>query len=392
MSSKSERSASFRSGENASSLPASAQLDGPTGQTTSERTAKSQLFPATGARPPGLVPSHVADALTPTVRAVPEKAIVIVGAVEETDRVAETKNRQIPKAQTSLQVAERPTELRYVQVGRTVLPYLESGEPDDNPPLIMAPGISTPATSLLSIAEKMDGHVLIFEAPIIGVPNSPNLPWYAGVTAEAAKQVTGKTKVNAAGHSWGGMLVQELAHNGNIEVVRMGILASLPARPHTSPLDLLLAIPSAENLTASQTIMNPDRSKVDPGAVYGGDISDNPGLIEKYEHLIYREIDERSHDKQLNAFTYGLIPLATKNWIQRVVKGQGPPALVVIGTRDKVIPYKYANRQAEKLGMAVYSVNDGHLLPLTRDHEVAGALHEFYSTPVHRLSRNWRSG
>jgi pimeloyl-ACP methyl ester carboxylesterase len=286
-------------------------------------------------------------------------------------------------------------ELKYIEIDGTVLPYLESGTPEKNKSSsIFAPGISGPAASLWSLAENMDDHVVIFEVPKVGVPKSPKLPWYAEVTAEAAKQVTGKSVFNVTGHSWGGLLAQEIAQRGDVEIERMGILASIPVRPHTSPVDVFLAVPSRDMLAASMAIMNPDRSKIDPGIVYGGDVRDNPELIEQFGKLIHREIDEVSHRNQLEAAMYGVVPLAAKNWTQRVIRRQGPPALVVIGRHDPIIPHAYTSRQAQKLGMAVHSLNDGHLLPMTRVDEVAGVLQEFNNTPVKELrrsSRRWRA-
>ena len=258
-------------------------------------------------------------------------------------------------------VAHHPVVTRH-RLGRVTIPYIEHGQADGRPPLVLFNGISMDEHHWGDFPEALDRHVFALGFPKGGNPiHVPSFHHYARQMERALPAIIQGAEFDALGLSWGGLLVQGVRRG----VRKRVIAASLPAA--TS----LCLNPNVPDAKALRVVMSTHRKPEDIGDLYGGDIRRNPRLIKNLP--IDRHIDLLRHTKQqFAAMTSGYLVL------QHVMARDMPPTLVMAGTDDPLMRYSCVRDAAMSLGAELATIeNGGHGFLLTRPEASAAIVNEF---------------
>ena len=260
-----------------------------------------------------------------------------------------------------MSVAHHPEANTY-RLGRVTIPYIEHGEPDGRPPLVLFNGISMDENHWGKFPEALDRHVFALGFPTGGNPfYVPSIHHYARQLEQVLPDIIQGNEFDGLGLSWGGLLVQGVRQG----VRKRVIAASLPV---SASLCLRPNIPDAKAL---RVVMSMRRKPEDAVNLYGGDLRLNPGLIKDLP--IDRHIGVLRHtQQQFAAMTSGYLML------QNTTAMNMPPTLVMAGTDDPLMRYPCVRRAAKWLGAELATIeNGGHGFLLTRPEESAKIVNEF---------------
>jgi len=202
-------------------------------------------------------------------------------------------------------------------------PFIEYGNRDERPPLVLLHGISLPPTHWGRFPEEMDRYTVAIGLPLDKhAPTIPTLGHYAKRMMPAIHEIAEENHYDLLGLSWGGLLAQQIAIDDKRKIRGLVLAGTIPAVPMP-----YLGLPNAEAMAA---VWSNKRTPETIEAIYGGDVKDNPELTE----LIDRPIDMMHHLRQLCA-----ISLSGTLALQRMFELNSPETLVMAGDNDPLIPY-----------------------------------------------------
>jgi poly(3-hydroxyoctanoate) depolymerase len=220
-----------------------------------------------------------------------------------------------------------------------------------------------------------DREVIAFDAPGVGGSPAPLYPhrlrWYARVAAGVISEL-GHPRADVLGLSWGGALVQEMAHRHPWAVRRMVLCAttpgiiSLPGRPRA------LAI----LMTPARYYSTEHLRKVAP-TLYGGDIAQHPDLLLRHGQV------RATRPPTPIGYAYQLSALRRWTSLPNLPR-MTMPTLVMAGDDDPIIPVANMRMISRLLPNARLEVlaGAGHLFLFTRTVDVVARIRAFLDAPT----------
>jgi len=257
-------------------------------------------------------------------------------------------------------------------------------------PTVLIPGIGATVLSLQSLTSALHergNEVITVDVGKAGhrLRRPATLHAYAKLLMEAVVEELGDQPINVIGHSWGGILAQEIALAYPSRVKRLGLLATLPGGFPLYP-------PSTSTMFE---MMQPDRSqdRLDRigGKLYGGDFRKNPDLIKTLG--IAHDVDREAYGRQHFAAVAGI---GLFYQIGRIKQ----ETLVIGGTDDPITPYQNSKELHRRIsGSRLHTFQDeGHMFPMSRAGETAAVLDHFLNEAaagseisghlIHRVSKS----
>jgi poly(3-hydroxyalkanoate) depolymerase len=261
---------------------------------------------------------------------------------------------------------------RHVRAGGLDVHVATRGE-GDGTPLLLVTGIGAHLEMWGPLADALDGRELIaFDAPGTGRSPRPRTPMRMRGLAEHVTRLLdtlGHERVDALGYSFGGALVQELAHRAPGRVRRLVLCATAPGLGSVPPrpvAGLLLVTPAR--------YYHPLLFRAIVPRIAGGRTARDPATLTE------QAAARLAHPPSLAGYAFQLYAAAgwtSLPWLHRLPQ----PTLVVAGDDDPVIPLANARLLARRIPDARLHVvaGGGHLLLLDEPEAAAPEIQAFLS-------------
>ena len=245
-----------------------------------------------------------------------------------------------------------------------------AGHPSETAPLLLCNGLGASLELWQPVREALGSWPTVaFDAPGVGASDVPRYPptmrGMAGTVARLLDRL-GLERVDVLGVSWGGALAQELARRHPDRVRRLVLAATSPG---------LIAVPGDPRVllrmaTPLRYWSRPYFERVAP-VLYGGEISEDPTLLQGGWHHSLHQVTARGYLWQLLA----LRRWTSLPWLHRLPQ----ETLVLAGDRDPIVPLVNAQLLAARIPRADLHVVPGgsHLFLVTRADEVAPLITAF---------------
>jgi poly(3-hydroxyalkanoate) depolymerase len=276
-----------------------------------------------------------------------------------------------------------PSTLRIVPVGRqrmrvAVRPGSGPNHAPEQPPLLLCNGIGASLDLLDPFVDALDPalEVIRFDPPGVGGSPTPRLPYpFPALAALVGRllDTLGHRHFNVLGISWGGGLAQQLAVQNPRRCRRVVLVSTatgmlmVPARPR------VLA-----RLATPRRYWDARYAQSVAGQIYGGQLRDQPELVQRLVLDYERRLSGRGYLYQLAAGA-GWTSLPFLPLIRQ-------PTLIMAGSDDPIIPLVNARLMAHLLPHGQLHVYpDGHLGLLTMADELAAVIGDFL-TPAADLA------
>ncbi len=264
------------------------------------------------------------------------------------------------------------TEVRFVTVEDTTFRVGLHGE---GPPLLMMSGIGGNIEMWEPLIERLPGRRLImFDAPGAGRTDPLDHP---ARMSELAELVAGLLhavdcdRVDVLGHSFGGTLAQEFAHQYPRSVRRLVLAATIPGlgglQNPARPVQLLSMVATRE----------PERRRARMARLLGGRSGRDPEVLAIYER------NREANPASLGGYRHQLRTIS--GWSSLPFLGSlKMPTLILAGGRDPMAPPVNARLFCWLMPDARrYVLSDaGHLLLLDQPEDVAPLIDRFLSEPA----------
>ncbi len=260
------------------------------------------------------------------------------------------------------------SEMQSRSIGGTHFPFVEYGERDERPPLVLLHGISMPPTHWGQFPKDMGRYAVAIGLPL-NEPEftMPTMRLFAKKMVPAIHEIaSGDNPYDLLGLSWGGQLAQQIAIKDRKNVHGLVLAGTMPA--------ILVPFLGIPDIQATKAVWSTERSTDNTAAIYGGDFRNNPALIDEMSELIHRPINKLNHLRQLYAASLSG-PLITQRMLAFFSQ---PETLVMAGDDDPIVPYLSVQLGAFLLGMKMETMhNGGHGFLLTRPEQSARIVNDF---------------
>lgn len=258
----------------------------------------------------------------------------------------------------------RTTELSTGVIVREFTP--EGRDVEAERPLVLLNGIGAGVDNWGEFPRALGRYCLAIDvAHATACQSKPTMRGYSEAVAGTIDDI-GYDSVDLLGLSWGGALAQETAVRHGNRLGKLVLAATLHGMQSVPP-----------RWSAMAALMSPDRSSERftriAGRVYGGDIRDNPELLQTIG--IERSVNTDAYQRQLRAIrTWGNILLRLRN-IQNqtlVMAGEDDPIARPLNSRMMALFIPRA-----ELHVVPGDEGGGHLFLHTRPEESAEVVNEF---------------
>ncbi len=251
-------------------------------------------------------------------------------------------------------------------------------------PLLLINGIGATGDLFGPFRKHLDDRETIaFDAPGVGGSPTPAMPYsmrrLAGVVAGLIDEL-GHEQVDVLGLSWGGGLAQELARRHPEVVHRLILTATMPGMTSIPGRPAALAM-----LMSPARYYSPEYLKRIAPTLYGGNIRENPGLLD--EHAKQRAARPPSRLGYL--YQLGAIQRwASLHWLHRLPHR----TLVLAGDEDPIVRIENGRLLANRIpdGRLHVVEGGGHLFLMTRGEEMAEVVRDFLDTGASKARRQLR--
>lgn len=254
----------------------------------------------------------------------------------------------------------------------TIVGSFEGNSHEQVAPLVFIPGIGGKVSSLKLTAQAL--HARGRTATTFDTSEASGRSGSAKTMRDYGRLLLGAIdeefddgrRIDIIGHSWGGILAQEMAVSYPDRVRKLGLLSTLPGGVPFSTLSPSVVL----------AMMRPDRS-IDRlrdigGNLYGGDFRTDPDLIESLE--IAHEVDTVSYGRQNGAaFLSAWSSLASQ--IRRIKSA----TLIMGGTDDPITPFRNSEIIHDRIpnSSLVRVEAGGHMFAMSRADYTAGVIDSF---------------
>ncbi|MEO8105667.1 MAG: alpha/beta hydrolase [Candidatus Saccharibacteria bacterium] len=225
------------------------------------------------------------------------------------------------------------TWITHTSLNGTVIGGFESNSQKQTAPLVLIPGIGGKVSSLKLTARALHDRGLTatsFDTSEAHgkLGSAKTMSEYGRLLIEAVDEEWDDGRpIDVIGHSWGGILAQEIAVTYPDRVRKLGLLSTLPGGvPYStiSPSVMLAMMRPGRSL---------ERLREIGSKLYGGDFRDNPDLIESLE--IAHEVDAGSYRRQ-----NGAAFLSAWSSLANQIKHIKADTLVMGGSDDPITPFR----------------------------------------------------
>ena len=220
------------------------------------------------------------------------------------------------------------------------------------------------------VAEMEDSQLILWDPPGIGGSPVPMRPPSIPHVARAALRVldhVGLQQVDVVGLSWGGFVAQQMALRHSRRVRRLVLAAT--GLGFGSRIGDLRVMPM---MLSNKRFRSPAYLKEIAPAIYGGDILDQPDLLDTHSHL------RHEHAPSIPAYWWQALAGARWTSIGRLRRIR-QPTLIMGADDDPIAHIANSHRLARGIPNSHLEIipNGGHLFLLTRPEESARLIEEF---------------
>lgn len=234
--------------------------------------------------------------------------------------------------------------------------HLASRACDDEPaqpPLLIFNGIGANLEVMFPLMQALGRlHTVIFDIPGVGASKAPLLPPRLTGLAQLSEDILSYLDIPVAdvlGMSWGGLLAQQFAHQFPGHCRRLVLAATSPG---TIMVPGRVSVMFA--LTNPMRFLDADYLRRYAGDIYGGQLRNNPALVDEYLALARPPKTPLGYYWQL----YASAGWTSIHWLHTLRQ----PTLILTGRNDPLLPLENARLLHLHIpDSRLIELDDGHL-------------------------------
>lgn len=224
---------------------------------------------------------------------------------------------------------------------------------DPHPTLLLFNGIGANLEVMFPLMQRLDKlDTLIFDVPGVGGSKPPLFPLRLSALAQLSEKLLERLDVPVAdvlGMSWGGLLAQEFAHNHPAHCRRLILAATSPG---TIMVPGRVSVMFA--LTSPLRFLDAGYLRRYAGDIYGGQLQNNPQLVDEYLALARPPKTPLGYYWQL----YASAAWTSIHWLHALKQ----PTLILAGRKDPLLPLENAHLLHLHIpNSRLIELDDGHL-------------------------------